>query len=202
MKLLNATAVAVAVVFGIQCSAQEPSLYQAVSNGDLALAEKLITDGQDPDQTIESGWTPLHRAADLDHVPIAKLLIDEGANVNAKGGENGWTPLLFAVQNASLPMAKLLIDSGASVNAESKAGWTPLHRAAANKNRLLVHMLMQAGALDNATYKREGTDVSLRPSDFWGATPDTSKGTPARRKISATASLVFISMDVKKNGRA
>ena len=98
------SAVAVAVVFGIQCSAQEPSLYQAVSNGDLALAEKLITNGQDPNQTIEGGWTPLHRAADLDDVPMAKLLIDSGANLNAanKTG-NEWTPLLGAAENGSLP---------------------------------------------------------------------------------------------------
>ena len=61
----------------------------------------------------EDGWTPLHKAATFGNLPIAKLLIGEGANVNAKT-EDGETPLDYAYAAFAVrrdpAMVKFLID--------------------------------------------------------------------------------------------
>ena len=148
MKLLNATAVAVAVVFGIQCSAQEASLYQAVVSGDFVLAERLIAEGHDPNLPDEYGQTPLHLAAARNNLPMAKLLIDEGANPNLPD-KDGWTPLHLV---DGPPMAKLLIDEGANINTRSgpPLGWTPLHSVVAQNNLPIAKLLIDEGANVNA----------------------------------------------------
>jgi prolyl 4-hydroxylase len=44
-------------------------------------------------------WTPLHEGARAGHLPVVKLLIEHGADVNAKtGGGSGGTPLWWARQ--------------------------------------------------------------------------------------------------------
>lgn len=44
------------------------------------------------DAVDEDGYTPLHRAAYSNNVDIAKILLQHGANVNART-EFEWTPL-------------------------------------------------------------------------------------------------------------
>ena len=61
--------------------------------------------------------------ASLSNVKLAKLFIEHGANVNAKG-YGGNTPL-HNVKH--IEIAKLLIDNKADVNAKNKSGYTPLH---------------------------------------------------------------------------
>jgi len=75
----------------------------------------------------------LYNAALRGHKEIAQLLIDAGADVNAKG-DVGWTPLHNAV-NFGHPSAteviKLLIAKGADVNEKNDHGETPLDWAKA-----------------------------------------------------------------------
>ena len=69
--------------------------------------------------------TPLHFAIYKDNSEIVELLIDKGADVNAKA-VGGQTPL--HVNTIQLEVAELLIDKGADVNAKSDDnGDTPLH---------------------------------------------------------------------------
>jgi ankyrin repeat protein len=70
------------------------------------------------------GATLLHVAAEYGNVEAGKLLIDRGANVNARAeideaGVGGQTPIFHAVtqfENWSLPVAQLLLDRGADVS--------------------------------------------------------------------------------------
>lgn len=55
---------------------------------------------------------PLHSAAAGGHLGIVEVLLNAGAEVNAKQ-EGGFTPLHSAAQNADLEMVKLLIEYGA-----------------------------------------------------------------------------------------
>ena len=71
------------------------------------------------------GETPLHRAAYDGESEAAALLIDQGADVNAKTESDGYTPLHLATVNTNPEVAALLLDHGADVN----YGRTPLHYA-------------------------------------------------------------------------
>ena len=62
---------------------------------------QLVAEGQDiksPFRELANGWTVLHLAAQEGHVEVARLLIENGANVVAKSA-NGATPLSIAESN-------------------------------------------------------------------------------------------------------
>eukprot|EP00919_Chromeraceae_sp_WS-2016_P003590 GHVR01008694.1.p1 GENE.GHVR01008694.1~~GHVR01008694.1.p1 ORF type:complete len:123 (+),score=13.34 GHVR01008694.1:185-553(+) len=76
---------------------------------------------------------------------LVKLLIDIGANVNAKDNK-GITPLIVASIEGHLDVIKLLIDKGADVNDRDNIGTTPLI-CASNKGHLaVVQLLIDKGA--------------------------------------------------------
>ena len=79
------------------------------------------------------GSTPLHHAVVESKTPeIVKLLLDRGAEINARttGADvdpsSGSTPLHFAT---TPEIVKLLLDRGAKIDARNKYGWTPIHFA-------------------------------------------------------------------------
>ena len=102
----------------------------------------------------EYTWTPLHEAALGNNAAEAKLLIEKGADVNAKG-EYGETPLHAAALENAAEVAKLLIANGAEVNAiangaevnaKSPEGLTPLHAAALENAAEVAKLLIDNGA--------------------------------------------------------
>ncbi|MFI4937741.1 MAG: ankyrin repeat domain-containing protein [Candidatus Berkiellales bacterium] len=107
-----------------------------------------------------NGELPLATAADSGFVEIAKILIDHGADVNARTGWFGKsTPLTYASANADIPMMKLLIDNGAQVNtfARSKEDssvmfdaflTSSLFNALTSKNHDAVKLIVDAGGND------------------------------------------------------
>jgi len=101
------------------------------------MVKLLIDRGANVKAIDDTHHTPLHGASNKE---TAELLIDAGADVNAKTGSEGET-LLFsaawgAAQGASksyemyLNLAKLLIAKGADVNVKLKSGDTILHKVA------------------------------------------------------------------------
>ena len=58
------------------------------------------------------GFTPLHWAASYGHKDVAGVLIEAGADVNAKDKENK-TPLAFAVGKDHKELVELLKQHGA-----------------------------------------------------------------------------------------
>ncbi len=87
------------------------------------------------------GWTCLHFAADNDHLAICRLLIDKGAQVDAKSS-GGWTPLHYAA-GRNVEIVRLLCDSGADVEARNNDGWRPLHFAACYGHISVVKELVE-----------------------------------------------------------
>ena len=61
-------------------------------------------------------------------IDFVKLLIERGADVNAKDA-NGNMPLNYAAQFDNLEVISLLLDKGANINAQNKFGITPLMHA-------------------------------------------------------------------------
>jgi ankyrin repeat protein len=107
----------------------------------------------------EFARTPLHDVAATRHTDIAGLLLDYGANINAKENRHR-TPLHRAVSSRNCIMVEFLISKRAEVNAV--ADWdpsphvsyvlcpdrwmTPLHIAARQGYTEIVRALIAAGA--------------------------------------------------------
>ena len=101
------------------------SIWSAAQTGDNEAILQHLATGADinaRDKTL--GLTPLSCAVLFDHAETAELLIQKGADVNAKGRDGG-TPLHSAAFLGQIETAKLLIQNGANVNAKNHKGETP-----------------------------------------------------------------------------
>jgi ankyrin repeat protein len=120
----------------------------------------LIENGADVNLANKGGWTPLYlatdnrnleggdypvRAADMDDLEFIRLLLDEGADPNARMtestetrtvftnqwlDEDGATAFLRASQSGDLPLMRLLLEYGADPHINTELGVTPLAVAA------------------------------------------------------------------------
>jgi len=107
----------------------------------------------------------LSAIADGDAV-IAKILLDNGASVNAKDGDND-TALLKSVAAGNAEMVKLLVDEGADVMAENNFGWTAEMLAKERRREDILKIISTAGGEISG---REAKSECLRLlSDLSGA---------------------------------
>jgi ankyrin repeat protein len=130
--------------------AADPSLaiFAAAIQGDCAQLETLLSANRSLTSAVSAdGWTPLHLAAFFGKIDALRLLLNKGAEVNARSTN--------AMQNMALHAAaagkhadavKVLIDHGATANARQHGGWTALHAAAQNNDMESARVLMQNGA--------------------------------------------------------
>ena len=94
--------------------------------------------------------SPVADAAMRRDGPKVKLLLKQGADVNAAQGD-GMTALHWAATHGDVDEAKMLIYAGARVDATTRNGnYTPLHLAAKAGNATVVKALLEAGANANA----------------------------------------------------
>ena len=110
--------------------------------------------------------TLLHIACSVGSKSLLKLLIDAGANVNAKD-KAGWSPLAVAVREDNRAIIKLLIETGADVNSKSYNDNKSLfHHAFSGGNVALVKLLISAGADVNAKNKMDKIPLDLAGLNF------------------------------------
>ena len=120
------------------------------------ILKTLIELGIDSTQTIdgpfgETGITPLMHACSHGSVESVRLLIESGADVNAKNG-NGRTAMHYAAKGRSPAVIQLLRKHGAQVDLRDKEGITPLLETVQyGVNAEVLHELIKAGANVNAT---------------------------------------------------
>ena len=116
----------------------------AATVGDRALAEALLAHGAMISDT-STGESPLHAAIAERQGDIAELLIDKGADVNARNMSQ-LTPLHFlGVFMHDRKLAELLIQKGAAVNVRDQAGHTPLEGAVRAGNAEVAEVLRRHG---------------------------------------------------------
>jgi ankyrin repeat protein len=125
---------------------------QTAATVDVETVQQMLE--QTPDlahRFSQDGWTYLHQAAQLGRRDVADLLLQHGADVNARA-HNGLanTPILCAVIAQHTEIVALLLAHGADVNAPNSAGSTPLHKAAIGGNCSLLRLLLAHGAHVNA----------------------------------------------------
>ena len=91
-------------------------LLMAVTKGDLALVNKLLKSGANPNVKNKLSTTPLLEAAFQSHGEIVKALIEAGADPNV-AGPDGQTALMLLARGDNVAAAKLLLDKGANPKA-------------------------------------------------------------------------------------
>jgi ankyrin repeat protein len=141
-------------------TAQEPSerFYQAIRNNDLPTLRALLK-SSDVNVKDRRESTPLMYAAAYGSLDAMKLLLDAGADVNAKNTFDV-TALLWCAND--LAKARLLVEKGANVNAKSKQGRTPLIVAAAQDgNSQTVKLLLEKGADISASDSAKNTALTV-----------------------------------------
>lgn len=114
----------------------------AVFFGQPEVVTALIAAGADVNQSSRESMkvTPLASAAAAKQTGIARLLIEHGANVNARAA-GGHIPLHEASANGNIELVRLLIEKGADVNAKTDDGKTPLDFAIEYKREEVVELL-------------------------------------------------------------
>jgi Ankyrin repeats (3 copies) len=127
-------------------------LYHAAVFGLRDLAEHLIT--EHPEHVNARGGeheTPMHAAADAGYANIMSLLIEHGADMEARSRSvNDGTPLNRAAWNGSLEIGQYLLDRGADVNARDRYLRTPLMNAVYIGHVEFARMLLERGAVIDA----------------------------------------------------
>ena len=123
----------------------------AVRSRERATLESLIA--ADPALVTSkdaSGSTPLHHAAGFGTLDTLTLLVDKGADVNAKN-RRGSTPLFWAVHDEA--KVRLLVSRGATVKIKQVEGRTPVFQASllGNGNTVLRILLDNGGDPNVAT---------------------------------------------------
>lgn len=105
------------------------------------------------------GSTPLHHAAGFASLETMTLLLDKGADVNAKNRRNS-TPLHWAIHDEA--KVRLLLSRGAAVNARNVEGHTPLYLATGLGNGNAVTQLLLEKGADPAIAAANGQTSLMR----------------------------------------
>jgi hypothetical protein len=140
-------------VFTVECNTS--SIFWAVDRGLYTVASLLLSKGSKtkmPDVNKgEYGLTrPLHQAVYRQRVDLVKLLLEHGADVNARDN-SFYTPLQGACSEAhsiqkAFELAQVLVQDGrADVNLTDAAGQTCLIWEAAKGRTKLVKLLLEGG---------------------------------------------------------
>jgi ankyrin repeat protein len=137
-------------------------LFGAVEKNDMQKVRYLIAIGADVNvKDSYASMSPLMMAAYDGYTEMAKLLIEKGAEVNAKGGADmDMTPLIFAASQDRTDMVKLLIEKGANVNLKTQYGWTPLFFAVTRGRTDIVKLLIDKRAEVNVQLPTGETALS------------------------------------------
>ena len=98
--------------------------------------------------------TPLHVSSRLGHVEITRVLLEHGADREARD-KNGWSPLERASDGGHAELVQVLLEYGAHANARDAKKRTPLYLASNWGKPAVVRALLEHGA-----------DVEARSNDY------------------------------------
>ncbi|RXN18225.1 cortactin-binding 2-like protein [Labeo rohita] len=120
-------------------SPQHPGSPLAAASDCLNL---LLTSGASADAVDETGFTPLHAAAENGHHGCVRALVKCGADLERECSQ-GRTPLYLACEQGHVESVKVLLDAGADCSHVTTDNCTALHAAVSSGHvgplKLLLH---------------------------------------------------------------
>ena len=118
-------------------------LSYAIENRQFEITGYLLSRGADIEQ-LDGTKTPLMFAARYGDVDFAKLLLDNGADVNSINNDRN-TAFHYAAKYNNFEVLKVLYESGAKINIPNNDQWTALDYSIINNRPLIRHYLDSIG---------------------------------------------------------
>ena len=150
----------------------EQALMHAVWKGRRVAAGWLVLHGASVNREGNE-WSALHYATFAGHEELAKFLIQQKADVNAKS-TNGSTVLMMAAHEGRQKIAALLIEAGAMRSTKNDLGEDALSWAMRYQNLTIAKMVTSEG---------EFTQAVTQPQANWGEAVATLAAPPAVENI-------------------
>ena len=110
----------------------QTALMWAAAEGNLEVVKILLEAGYDPNDKLDSGFSPILFAIREGRSDVVYTLLEAGVDINQpaepKSGRlpRGSTPLTLAIENGHFELAASLLELGANPN-DMNTGYTPLH---------------------------------------------------------------------------
>ena len=120
----------------------------------------LVAAGVNVNVISPDGYTPLLLAAEKGNVPIARILCQNGADLNYQIRGRG-AAIHLAVEHANFDLIRVLATSGADLDLARSDGMTPLHVAAIYNRWGESESLMRYGANKESMDSQGDTPIHL-----------------------------------------
>ncbi len=122
---------------------QSCKLQKAAGTGDIATVTRLLEKGADINYNRHNSLPALTYASRKGNLTMMKLLLDNGAGVDAHGGEWRTTPLGAASSQGHIEAIQLLLQNGANAD-------HGIYPASLNGHNAIIELLLKNGARINA----------------------------------------------------
>ncbi|ELU00182.1 hypothetical protein CAPTEDRAFT_151340 [Capitella teleta] len=131
---------------------------EAAQNGNLEEVQRCISiPGVRVDCLDEHGMTPLQHAAYKGRPDIARILLNQGADVNDRNHEHGYTALMFAAISGNTEATRLMLEAGGSTSHVNSVGRTAAQMAGfvgQSQNSSMINNFFSKEDLDEYTVIR------------------------------------------------
>lgn len=118
-------------------------LAHAAFKGREDTVRTLLTDASDINTGNHLGQTPLHLAAEQGNSGVVKILLENGAMIDAVDTVAGYTPLHYAARQGHTDLCELLIRFGANPDALTGNQDSPMNLAIEKRRAGVVGILLK-----------------------------------------------------------
>lgn len=141
---------------------------------------------QEPTEFASGLFTPLMFAAREGGLESARILVEAGADINARAGD-GKDALSLAIFNGNYDVASFLVDSGANVNQADAQRFTPLFWAVDRRNMETAPNFPWMVTADPLPLIKKLLDAGANPNALVNNTPRARMREGSPRIVFATA---------------
>lgn len=183
----------------ISLAEKNSALFAAVEKGSSRTVRVLLDAGADKNYREKEGaFTVLMRASRDGRVPIVKMLLAAGAEINSATADKE-TALLQAVLKDRTKVVKLLLAAQANIQARRADGMNALMVAAQAGHLQVIKLLLKAGADVNATLDNGATPLMLaaQHGHQWAIYALIAAGAEVNAKASNGATALFLANKYK-----